>query len=124
MSTGESSNVARGHSFEQAAEHFLQARGLVSIARNFRCRLGEIDLVMREGDTLAFVEVRYRASGARVSPLETITAAKQRRIVLTAQYFLQKYPQYWQHPCRFDAVAVQGAPSSPRIDWIKGAFSA
>jgi putative endonuclease len=118
------SSVARGQAFEGAAERFLQARGLRTVARNYRCRVGEIDLIMREGDTLAFVEVRYRARGARVAPFESITGVKQRRIVLTAQHFLQRHPQYGRQPCRFDAVALEGAPEAPSIDWIKGAFSA
>lgn len=124
MTGGKPGNLARGLAVEGAVERFLQARGLRTVARNFRCRGGEIDLVMREGETLAFVEVRYRANGARVAPLESITAGKQRRIVLTAQHFLQRYPEHAQAPCRFDAVAVEGTPDAPRIDWIKGAFSA
>ena len=124
MSRGVTSTVARGREYEAAAERYLRARGLSTVARNFRCRAGEIDLVMREGATLVFVEVRFRARGALVSPLETITVAKQQRIARTAAAFLQNHPSLATAPCRFDALALDGGDETLRFDWIKGAFSA
>lgn len=124
MTRGLGSNVARGRGYEAAAERYLHARGLTTVARNFRLRGGEIDLVMRDRDTLIFVEVRYRAHGALVSPLETITPAKQQRIVRTAAAFLQARPALASLPCRFDALALEGRGDGLRVDWIRGAFSA
>jgi len=118
------STVARGRDYEAVAERYLQERGLTSVARNFRLRGGEIDLVMRDRDTLVFVEVRYRARDALVSPLETITPAKQQRIVRTASAFLQRHPKLASLPCRFDALGLVGTDGNLRFDWIKGAFSA
>lgn len=124
MTRGLTSSVARGRGYEAAAERYLHEQGLMTVARNFRLRGGEIDLVMRDRDTLIFVEVRYRAQGALVSPLETITRAKQRRIVRTASAFLQARPALASLPCRFDALALEGSGNGLHIDWIRGAFSA
>lgn len=118
------STVARGRDYEAAAERYLQRQGLDTVARNFRLRIGEIDLIMRERETLVFVEVRYRASGALVAPLETITVPKQRRIVRTAAAFLQARPELASLPCRFDALGLEGTDAALRFDWIKNAFSA
>jgi len=124
MRTGEASTVARGQAYEDAAENFLLKQGLKRVARNYRCRGGEIDLIMRDRETLAFIEVRYRASGSLVPPLETITPTKQRRIVRTATMYLQAHRELASLPCRFDAVAVVGERNALRFDWIKDAFSA
>jgi len=124
VNTGSASTVARGRRFEEAAERFLHRQGLKTITKNFRCKIGEIDLVMNDRGTLAFVEVRYRARGGLVAPLETITHAKQRRIALTAAAFLQAQPAFSARPCRFDAIAVDGDNDALRFDWIKDAFSA
>lgn len=122
--TRATSTVARGREIEEAAERWLQARGLRTVARNFRRPGGEIDLVMQDGDTVVFVEVRFRARGSLVSPLETITASKQQRIVRTASAFLQAHPRHAALPCRFDALAVDGHADALHFGWIKGAFSA
>jgi putative endonuclease len=124
VTTGNASTVARGRRYEEAAERFLLGKGLRTVAKNFSCRAGEIDLVMNDRGTLAFVEVRYRARGALVAPLETITPAKQRRIATTAAAFLQKHAEFATRPCRFDAIAVDGDLDGLRFDWIKDAFSA
>lgn len=121
---GAHSTVARGRDYEAAAERYLQDRGLTTLARNFRLKCGEIDLVMRDRDTVVFVEVRYRAAGALVSPLETITPRKQQRLLRTANAFLQARPALASLPCRFDALGLAGSGDALRIDWIKGAFSA
>ncbi len=124
MTRGPTSTVARGRDYEAAAERYLRGQGLATLTRNFRLKCGEIDLIMRERDTLVFVEVRYRAAGALVSPLETITARKQQRIVRTASAFLQRRPALASLPCRFDALGLEGSVDALRFDWIKGAFSA
>ncbi|MEW5787032.1 MAG: YraN family protein [Pseudomonadota bacterium] len=102
---------------EQAARH-LTARGLRLLARNYRCKGGEIDLVMADGDTLVFVEVRARAPSRFGSAGESITAAKRARVVLAARHYLAS--QRLDRPCRFDAVLLDGAT----LEWLRGAFEA
>ncbi len=97
----------------------LQRHGLKLLARNFRARGGEIDLIMQQADTLVFVEVRYRQSRNFGSPLETVTATKQRRLIIAAAHYLQQ--QGVDPPCRFDVVGISGADQE-RIDWVRDAF--
>lgn len=114
----------RGTGIENRAEAHLNARGLETVARNHACRGGEIDLVMLDGDTLVFVEVRFRSSTRYGSAAESVDARKQARLVLAARHFLASRSEFAHHPCRFDVVAASGAVDAPRIDWISGAFSA
>ena len=109
----------RGAEAEAMAAAFLERKGLTVLERNFRCRLGEIDLVVRDGDTTVFVEVRRRASssafgGARAS----ITSAKRVKLLRAARFYLSR--QRTMPACRFDALLIEGDP--PRIDWIRDAF--
>ncbi len=113
-----------GDDAERVAESYLTARGLTLVARNYRCRLGEIDLIMRERDTLVFVEVRLRRSakerdfgGAAAS----ITAKKQARLIAAAQHYLAGMRQL--PPCRFDAVLMRGVAAGD-IEWLTNAFEA
>lgn len=108
---------------EETARLFLERQGLRLVERNYRCRLGEIDLIMRDGATLAFVEVRYRRRSGFGSPAESITAAKQRRIIAAAMHFLQWKQGRKPPPCRFDVLAIAGKETQ-NIDWIKDAFQA
>lgn len=94
-------------------------RGLRLIGRNHRCRFGELDLVMRDGAVLVFVEVRYRRSTRFGGPAETVDPRKQRRLAAAAADYLQKHPSML--PCRFDVVAISGGQD--RIEWLKNAFS-
>ncbi len=94
------------------------------VARNHRCRGGELDLVMLAGDVLVFVEVRYRRGARFGSAAESVNARKQQRLIRAAQDFLMRYPQLANHPCRFDVIALYGESSAPGCDWIAGAFSA
>lgn len=108
----------KGAEAEQAAADYLAGRGLRLVARNYRCRGGEIDLVMRDGATLVFVEVRARGGMGFGGAAASITGAKQARIILAAQHYLQRHRL--DAPCRFDAVLVQGG----RLEWLPGAFEA
>ncbi len=115
----------RGQHGEAAAEQWLQARGLQTIERNYRCRGGEIDLIMVEEDTddgsvLVFVEVRLRAPGAPVAAIETVDRGKQQRLIRAARHFLMSQPQWADHACRFDVVAVEQLDETPC--WIRNAF--
>jgi len=103
----------KGRLAEDAALVYLQQQGLQLVQRNFLCKGGELDLIMRDGHSLVFVEVRQRSSASFGGALASITPAKQRRMVLAAQVFLQQ--QRTVPACRFDAVAIEGT----RIDWLK-----
>jgi putative endonuclease len=109
-----------GSAAEDLALTFLTGRGLVLVERNHRCRQGEIDLVMRDGDTLVFVEVRLRGAGAFASAAESVDAHKQRRIVAAARHFLAGRAEM---PCRFDCVLLDRIDASG-IEWVRSAFEA
>ena len=103
----------RGRQAEDAALAYLLAQGLLLVQRNYLCRGGELDLIMRDGASVVFVEVRLR-SGARFGgALASITPAKQRRMTVAAQTWLLR--QKTMPPCRFDALAIDGG----RISWLK-----
>jgi putative endonuclease len=112
-------SVTAGSSAEDIACGYLEKRGLRLVARNYRCRTGEIDLIMRDGEDLVFVEVRYRKYDAFGSAAETVSSAKRTRIVTTAACYLQRQPV--EPPCRFDVVAI-GGEAPHRIEWIRDAF--
>ncbi len=107
-----------GAQAEQLAAQFLQRHGLTLVQTNYRCRFGEIDLILREKETLVFAEVRLRTRGNFGGAAASIDARKQQRLVLTAQHYLASLPSV--PPCRFDAMLLDGAGN---IDWIKNAFS-
>ena len=103
---------------EAMAATFLEARGLTIVARNYRCRLGEIDLVARDGGTTVFVEVRRRASSSFGGAAASITSAKRLKLLKAARHYLSRLSTMPE--CRFDALLIQGEP--PRIEWIRDAF--
>ncbi|MCL1860537.1 MAG: YraN family protein [Proteobacteria bacterium] len=113
---------ARGQLAEERAAVWLADHGLKILARNVRCRRGELDLVCREGNTLVFVEVRLRTNPCFGSAAESITAAKRRRIIFAAKWWLLRAGRaYQERPCRFDAVLFDnGLALEPQ--WIRGAF--
>jgi putative endonuclease len=102
---------------EDLALTYLQGQGLRLKARNYTCRLGEIDLVLLDGVTLVFVEVRQRSHRSFGGAAESITARKRDKLIATARHFLAG--QRSLPPCRFDAVLVDG---EGRIEWIRDAF--
>jgi len=107
---------AAGRAAEDAALKHLRQNGLKLVQRNYLSRCGEIDLVMRDGDTLVFVEVRYRARKSHGSAAETVDHRKRAKLIATAQTYLQR--SRWRHACRFDVVAL----SASGADWIRDAF--
>ena len=111
----------KGTTGEEAAKGFLLKQGLRWIASNYSCRMGEIDLIMQEGEYLVFVEVRQRSSMAFGGALASITPAKQRKIIKAAQHFQLTQKQLSNNPCRIDVLTLQGTP--PNIDWIKNAIT-
>lgn len=109
---------------EHLAAVHLRAAGMRIIARNYRCRLGEIDLVGERAGCLHFVEVRYRRSTRFGGAAASVTLAKQARIARTASHFLSRHPRYGRARCTFDVVTVVHANSRPEIEWLTGAFAA
>lgn len=110
-----------GTEAEDRALQHLQRHGLQALARNWRCRSGELDLVLRDGATLVIAEVRQRSSAAYGGALGSIDARKRERIVRATQSYLAEHPQHADAPLRFDVLALDGAG---RIDWLKAAFDA
>jgi putative endonuclease len=101
---------------EERAAAYLASKGLVILARNYRARVGEIDVIAQEGDVLVFVEVRLRSSGSFGGALESITPHKQRRIRMAANLYLSKLRRAPR--CRFDVVLIEEG----EIRWLRAAF--
>ena len=110
-----------GGGAEAIALSHLQKHGLVLLDSNFSCRVGEIDLLMRDGDTLVVTEVRYRASGVE-DALYSIGFRKRQRIRRAALKFLQENPALAEWPLRFDVIAIGGSLNEPQISWVADAF--
>ena len=106
-----SSNDIGSHA-EDLALQYIQQQGLAVVERNYHCRRGEIDLIMLENTTLVFVEVRYRKSAQFGGALESVNHAKQKRIIHTAQHFLQQHPPS-HFSCRFDVIAITSNQQLP-----------
>lgn len=105
-----------GQAGEDAALAYLAAQGLTLLQRNFRCKGGEIDLVMQDGAALVFVEVRRRANLRHGGAAASITRSKQARLIIAAQLYLQRYRM--PPACRFDVIAIDGE----RLAWLRNAI--
>lgn len=116
---------ATGSHYEDLALAYLQDQGLNLIERNFTCRFGEIDLIMRAADVLVFVEVRYRHGAQGFGDgIDSISAAKRGKLVRAARMFLATHPHLADHTCRFDVLAIAGAIGAPHVTWLPNAFDA
>ncbi len=115
------SRRATGGAHEAAAARFLESHGLVVIERNAGFRVGELDLVLEEGDTLVFAEIRYRRGDGWGGAAASVDFAKRRRLLAAAQAWLARHPDAARRPCRFDVVAIGGVPPY-RIDWLRDAI--
>ena len=113
-----------GAQWEDAVLAHLTRTGLALLTRNFTCRLGELDLVMRDRDCIVFVEVRYRSSRARGDGVVSVGRAKRTKLVRAAQIYLLAHPQLAELPCRFDVIGCGGSLQQPQLDWIRSAFDA
>jgi len=111
-----------GPAAESLACKYLQDSGLRLVTRNYRCRGGEIDLIMQHAGSLVFVEVRYRSSNRFGRPEETVGPAKQRRLQIAAQHYLQRHTV--QSATRFDVIAITPDGAGYAVQWIEDAFSA
>lgn len=107
-----------GQAGEDAALAYLTAQGLTLLQRNFRCKGGEIDLVMQDGAALVFVEVRQRANLRHGGAAASVTRSKQARLIIAAQIYLQRYRM--PPACRFDVIAIDGA----KLEWLRNAIDA
>jgi len=108
-----------GRAAEAAAADFLARQGLTLLRANYRCRRGEIDLVLQDGATIVFTEVRLRVSKAYGGAAESIDARKRSRIIAAARHYLAGKPEM---PCRFDVVLLERL-EPPAMEWIRNAFT-
>lgn len=106
---------------EQLAAQYLQQQGLKLLQTNYSCRFGEIDLILQDGETIIFTEVRLRSSQVFGGAAASIDARKQAKLVRTAQHYLSQLKRI--PPCRFDAILMQST-NSENIEWVKNAFTA
>ena len=116
----QATNRERGHAAEALAAAYLEQRGLRVLERNFRCRHGEIDLIMRDGAMLVFVEVRLRGNAHFGDAAASITAAKQARLSAAAAFYLAAHD--CARACRFDALLLDRLDAS-RIEWLRNVIS-
>jgi len=105
---------------EELCAELLRKAGLRVLARNWRCRHGEIDLIAEEGRTLVFAEVRYRSDARFGGAAESVTAAKRARLLAAARLYLARRPDA---ECRFDVLLLDALEAS-RVQWIRNAFTA
>lgn len=109
-----------GEYYEETAVKMLEKNGVQILARNFRCRAGEIDIIARDEEYLVFIEVKYRNNGTSGLPEEAVNVNKQKKIVHTAKFYLCRYDQSEDIPIRFDVIAFL----DKQCRWYKDAFSA
>ena len=106
------------------AADWLQARGLTLLERNYHCRRGEIDLILLDGECICFVEVKYRSGSAFGGARYSITRAKQQRLLLAIEHYLERHPRHRQRPQRIDALLLQQRGNDIDCDWIRNAIQA
>ncbi len=119
-----------GDNIEDKAVAYLSSIGLKIVAQNYLCKMGEIDIIAREKDTLVFIEVRYRKNNHFGGSAFSVNQSKQKRVVKAAAHYLQSHRLTNKISCRFDVMAIEGkimfeqALASSQFNWIKGAFNA
>lgn len=120
----DTARAIKGRQAENLAYEFLTQQGLTLLARNYRCRRGEIDLIMREGKITVFVEVRSRGNSGFMDTVESIDSGKRAHIVATSQDYLQTQKRTDKDICRYDVILLTGPAGAERIEWLKNAFEA
>lgn len=113
---------AVGASVEAAAREHLVAQGMTPVASNVGYRLGELDLVMHDGESLVFIEVRYRRDDRFGGGAASVDWRKCRKLVRAAELFLLHHPRWADSPCRFDVIDAQGDVAAPQLTWLRDAF--
>ncbi len=106
-----------GTNYERAAAYYLEQFGYIVLEYNYRCRMGEIDLIAKDGSCLVFCEVKYRADSRKGSPIEAVGVRKQQTIFRCAMYYLTERGME-DVPCRFDVIGIEGG----KVTHIKNAF--
>ena len=114
-------SLTLGFAAEERARDYLKQQGLHLIISNYRCKMGEIDLIMRDKEYFVFVEVRARSSLVHGSAIESITYSKQQKIIKTATFYLLTHGLMDKHPVRFDVVTFEGKNAG--LNWVRNAFS-
>ena len=117
--------MATGKSYEDLAVRHLTQAGMTILERNYRSKLGEIDIIGKLENRLVFVEVRYRSNPRYASAAQSVTATKQRRIIRTAQFYLQRRWPGREPACRFDVIAIEPGvtPGQTEVQWLQNAFT-
>ncbi len=115
---------AKGNHGERLALDYLIQQGLTLVEQNINSRYGEIDILMRDGEEWVFVEVRFRKSQHFGGGLESVDRSKQRKLINTAEYYIQTHHKTHFDSCRFDMIEISGDINTPEINWIQDAFRA
>lgn len=122
-------NREKGYQVEELVKAYLIKQGLKEICSNYSCKVGEIDLVLKHHNTLVFTEIRYRKNAHFGSGIETVSMAKQKKLIITAEHFLQHHAWSKKLYCRFDVVGATLAAQNEehcynglKINWIQNAF--
>ena len=114
---------SRGAQFEDYARDYLADQGLCLLQQHFHCRFGEIDLIMRDQETICFIEVKFRKSLRFGGAASTISISKQRKIIKTALFYISQHRHLASQALRFDAFLIQQqADTSNQVNWIRAAF--
>lgn len=118
--------TTRGARFENRAAAWVCQRGWQLLQRNYRCKVGEIDIIALDGDCLVFIEVRARANPRFAGAAASVDRRKQQRLLRAAACFLRSEPVWGRRPCRFDVIAFEPRQSAPDPEplWIRSAFTA
>jgi putative endonuclease len=117
-------SISLGKLAEESACRYLTANGLKLIEKNYKCRRGEIDLVMQDKNSIVFIEVRYRRNDRFGSGAESVISSKQQKLIMTAMHYLQTHKHASASASRFDVVSIQGRNGKNDIEWIQNAFQA
>jgi len=117
------STAELGADAEESACRYLLDQGYRLLTRNYRCRYGEIDLIMGDGSTIVFVEVRMRSRTDFGSGAESVDSRKQGRILRSAEHYLKRHATLFAS-CRFDVVSILRTGNAHQLDWIRNAFGA
>ena len=123
MARNRTDSRSLGSDAEQLASHYVVREGAVIVDRNYRCRLGEIDIIASDKGCLAFIEVRYRGQGSYARASLTVDRSKQKKLIRTAAMYCASHARHANRTTRFDVVAIDtGLNGDCRIEWIKDAF--
>jgi len=122
MTAEPAAHLSQGHKSEQQACTYLKRQGLKLLLRNYRTPFGEIDLIMRQKETLVFVEVRFRRSNDFGTPAETVDLRKQAKLRASAEYYLLQNKNKAHQACRFDVVAITANQNGETFQWLQNAF--